>query len=304
MSGSHNVERHPKSAVEPVRSRRIGARDICCVVVALCIGTITHTKAGGPSQSSSERAALGPPTLTDAQSLFYNARYEAAAALALALRASDTEDLASDELRSYALLFQLKAFLQGRPDKEDPLKHCAPCPDLIAEFLADIHRGRSLARTTLRSSPDDETALFFLGKLDLNYVWLHLGPLRRKTGWDEYWEARQSLDAVLAHHPRHIRARVARAWIDYIVYTKMPWGTRWVLGGGNRKHALIDIREAAQIESDFFTHAEAEFALWDMEVRERDFVRAIDVARRLAQDFPDNRELATFLEAREATQRR
>jgi hypothetical protein len=31
-----------------------------------------------------------------------------------------------------------------------------------------------------------------------------------------------------------------------------------------------------------------------MEVRERDLVCAIDVARRLAQDFPDNRELATF----------
>ena len=149
------------------------------------IVTIGNPKAGGPSQPGPERVAISRPTLTDAQSLFYNARYEEAAGLALALRVSDTEDLASVELRSSALLFQLKALLQGRPGKEGALKHCATCPDLIAEFLADIHRGQNVARRTLRSSPDDEAALFFLGKLDLNYVWLQLGPLRRKTGWDE-----------------------------------------------------------------------------------------------------------------------
>jgi hypothetical protein len=265
------------------------------------IGTMS---AGGRSQSSPERAGLDRPILTDAQSLFYNARYEAAAALALALRVSDTEDLANDELRSSALLFQLKALLQGRSDHDGALKHCATCPGLIAEFLADIQRGQNVARTTLRSSPEDEEALFFLGKLDLNYVWLQLGPLRRKTGWDEYWEARRSLDAVLTHNPRHVRARVARAWIDYIVDTKMRWGTRWLMGGGNRKHALTDVREAAQSESDVFTHAEAQFALWDMEVREGNMANATDVARSLAHDFPDNRDLADFLEAREVTSRR
>ena len=262
----------------------------------MCIGTITNPMAGGRSQSVPHLAALESPTLTDAQSLFYNARYEAAAASALALRESGADDLASDELRTSALLFQLKALLEGHSNKEGALKRCAPCPDLIAEFLTDIRRGQNAARTTLRSSPDDETALFFLGKLDLNYVWLQLGPLRRKTGWDEYWEARHSLDAVLTHNPRHVRARVARAWIDYIVDTKMPWGTRWVLGGGNRKRALADVREAAQMDSDFFTHAEAEFALWNMEVRERNVARAADAARSLAHDFPENREVAAFLE--------
>jgi tetratricopeptide (TPR) repeat protein len=275
-------------------------------VVAVCVGAITSPQAGGPSQSSPDRAALPVerPTFTDAQSLFYNARYEAAAALTLALRVPDTEDLASVELRSSALLFQLKALLEGRADKDEALRNCATCPDLIADFFAEIRHGQNLARTTLRANPGDEAALFFLGKLDLNYVWLQLGPLRRKTGWDEYWEARRSLDAVLKRNPRHVRARVARAWIDYIVDTKMPWGTRWLLGGGNRKQALIAVREAAHMESDFFTHAEAEFALWDMHVRERDLTQATEVARRLAHDFPDNRELAAFLEAREASSRR
>jgi hypothetical protein len=277
---------------------------LCCVVVvALCVGWITSGQVTGRAQSNLARGArpLEGPAFTDAQSLFYNARYEAAAALTLALREPDSEDPASYELRSSALLFQLKALLEGRPAEEDALKRCGTCPALIAEFLADIRRGQNLVRATLRSAPGDEAALFFLGKLDLNYVWLQLGPLGRKTGWDEYWEARRSLDAVLKNNPRHTRGRVARAWIDYIVDTKMPWGTRWVLGGGNRKRALAVVLEAAGMESDFFTHAEAEFALWYMQVRERDMVGATEVARRLADDFPDNRELATFLEAREAT---
>ena len=299
MSHSYKAARHSKISGGPDRPRRIGLGGIGCLVVAVSIGAVFSPQATGLAQSLPEAALpLDRPTLADAQRLFYNARYEAAAALALALRASDVHDLPSDELRSSALLFQLKALLEGRADKEGALKNCATCPDLIADFLADIRHGQNLARTTLRSTPGDEAALFFLGKLDLNYVWLQLGPLRRKTGWDEYWEARRSLDAVLAHNPRHVRARVARAWIDYIVDTKMPWGTRWLLGGGNRKHALTEMREAAQMESDFFSHSEAEFALWNMEVRERDMAHATAVARRLSRDFPDNRELAAFLDAR------
>ena len=154
----------------------------------------------------------------------------------------------------------------------------------MKEFFAEIQRGQTLARERLLANPMDDETLFFLGKLDLNYVWLQLGPLKRKTGWDEYWEARKSLDALLARNPGHVRARVARAWIDYIVDTKMPWGTRWVLGGGNKKKALTNIREAARVDADYFTHAEAEFALWDMQVRERDMSNGHRAAAR--QGFP------------------
>jgi hypothetical protein len=237
-------------------------------------------------------------TLIDAQRLFYNANYEEAASLILSRPPSEADDLASLELRSSALLFQLKRLLEGRPAKDDALKQCETCQGLMKEFFEEIQRGQTLARERLRVNPLDDETLFFLGKLDLNYVWLQLGPLRRKTGWDEYWEARKSLDTLLARNPGHVRGRVARAWIDYIVDTKMPWGTRWVLGGGNRKKALNNVREAAKVEADFFTHAEAEFALWDMQVRERDMSNATDTARRLARDFPENREVANFLAAR------
>ena len=244
---------------------------------------------------------LARPTLADAQSLFYNARYDAAAALALALCSSQPEDLAADlaayELRTSALLFQLKRALGGRPDKEKTFKLCVACPALMAAFLSDTARGQALARARLRTNPGDEAALFFLGKIDLNYVWLQLGTLGRKTGWDQYWEARKSLDAVLKRNPQHVRARVARAWIDYIVDTRMPRGTRWLLGGGSKKRALIAVREAASTETDFFIHAEAEFALWDLQVRERNLTEATATARRLVRDFPENRQLLDFLEA-------
>jgi hypothetical protein len=251
----------------------------------------------------------GPPAFSDAQRDFYNARYEVAAELALALRSSRPPDLPNVELRTSALLFQLKGLLE-RPadqngdrkdtDKKEALRTCASCAPLIAAFMADIDQGRTLARSRLESNPADDEALFFLGKLDLNYVWLQLGPLGRKTGWAEYWEARKSLDTLVRRRPNHVRALVARAWIDYIVDTKMPRGTRWVLGGGSRKRGLATVRAAVNLPADVFTRAEAKFALWDMQVRERDLNGAIEVARQLGDDFPDNREVAAFLETREA----
>ena len=235
------------------------------------------------------------PTLEDAQRSFYNARYEEAAARSLAVRADAPEPLAAYELSTSALLFQIKAAIGDPRDREKAFKACGPCPDLLATFLDDTARGQTLARARLQVDETDETALFFLGKLNLNFVWLQLGPLGRKTGWNEYWEARRSLDAVLKRNPAHVRARVARAWIDYIVDTRMPFGTSWLLGGGNKKKAFVVMRAAASAEADFFTEAEAEFALWDLHVREGKMAEAVVIARGLASDFPDNPDLGTFL---------
>ena len=240
--------------------------------------------------------ALDYQALSNAQRLFYNGRYDAAAAMTVALRARQPLNLAAFELRSSTLLFQLKAALGDRHDKDAAFESCHACPGLMTAFLADTAEGQTLARARLAANPADDAARFFLGKLDLNYVWLQLGELGHKTGWSEYWEARKSLDAVLLRNPKHVRARVARAWIDYIVDTKMPRGTRWVLGGGNRKRALLVVREAAAEDTDFFVHAEATFALWDLQMRERNVAGAVVTARALARDFPENRQLATFLE--------
>ncbi len=237
----------------PVRRAALAA---CCTLALTMAGVATAgAQQATPSLASNIPAdpALKRLTFTDAQHLFYNARYAEAADLALALRDSETHDLANDELRTSALLFQLKALLEVPGSKEGNKKNaltgCTTCPALMEAFFADVRHGQALARETLRTSPGDEVALFYLGKLDLNYVWLQLGPLRKKTGWDEYWEARHSLDAVLKTNPQHVRAIVSRAWIDYIVDTRMPWGTRWILGGGSRERAVTAIGGATAIES-------------------------------------------------------
>ena len=269
------------------------------VVAAALVATIAYLHADASSSSQ-----LGPASTTQssnlehAQRLFYSARYEEAAALTLC--SSDADDLVACELRTSALHFQIKRALGGASDKGNALKRCATCPELLSTFMADVARGQAVARARLEVNPGDEAMLFLLGKLDLNYVWLQLGTLGRRTGWGQYWEARRSLDTVLAQNPGHLRARVARAWIDYIVDTKMPRGTRWVLGGGNKKQGLAVVREAASTDAELFIRAEAGFALWEMLVRERKFSEAVATAQGLARDFPDNQELRKFLETHES----
>ena len=235
------------------------------------------------------------PLLDDAQRFFYNGRYDAADALTLALCSPDVEGLAACELRSSTLLFQIKRALAGQTDRQKALKACVPCATWLGSFRAVISAAQAVARARLQAMPDDDATRFLLGKIDLNHVWLHLGVLGRKTGWGEYWEARRSLDAVLERNADNIRARVARAWIDYIVDTQMPRGTRWVLGGGNKKRGLSAVREAASAAADRYIRAEAGFALWDMQVREKNTPGAVETARELASVFPENEELRKFL---------
>jgi hypothetical protein len=269
----------------------LGRRRTWALALTMGAGIGLLTPARGVAQPAGDVS-----TLADAHRAFYNARYEEAAALALALESEAPGDLAPCELRTSALLFQIKALIGDQPDREKAFAQCAPCASWLAAFLSDAARGQAVARARLAVAPDDDVALFYLGKIDLNYVWLQLGPLGRKKGWDEYWEARRSLDNVLKRDPEHVRARVARAWIDYIVDTRMPRGTRWVLGGGDRKRALLSMQAAADADASYFVHAEALFALWDLQVRERQLPIAITIARRLVRDFPGNQDLLKFLE--------
>jgi hypothetical protein len=247
-----------------------------------------------PSGASGAQADEAP--LDTARRAFYDGRYEEAAGLAFELRAGSPHDLAAYELRTSALLFQLKRLLGDDRKRLLELKECTPCGPLMRAFQADTAAAQAVARERIKADASDETALFFLGKIDLNHVWLQLGPLGRRSGWSEYREARQSLDAVLAANPTHVRARVARAWIDYVVDTRMPWGTKWLFGGGSRKRGLAAVKASADTQGDFYSRVEARFALWEMLVRERDLRAAAEVARGLARDFPGNSELARFVE--------
>ena len=274
--------------------RRPAPAFLACAAALVLSGAAAPLFAQAPDGDEPGPAAA--PLLEEAQRLFYNARYEEAAAAALAARAVDPASLASYEIRTSALLFLVKRALRvDDDDRGRDLEACEECGAIVANFLEDSSQAQKLARARLRADPGDEEARFFLGKIDLNYVWLYLGALGKKKGWNEYWEARRSLDEVLDRNPDHVRARIARAWIDYIVATRVPRGVRWLLGGGNRKKALEEVRAAAGAEADFFTGTEAAFALWEMCVREKRMEEARNVAATLARDFPENRELARFL---------
>jgi hypothetical protein len=257
------------------------------------------------TRQATDDAARGS-TLERAQRSFYNGEYERAAALTHVLCDARPDDLDACELRTASLLFQIKKALgeaAGR-DKATAWNLCAVCPALMSAFLAETVRAQTFARARLKTHPDDQDTLFFLGKVDLNYVWLQLGTLGRKTGWDEYWEARRSLDRVVRMNPQHVRARVARAWIDYIVGSTVPRGVRWLLGGGNKKRGLLAVREVAESgDGEFFDRVEAMFAFWDMQVRERDVTGAVATAQVLARDFPGNAELRRFLTIHDSRER-
>ena len=51
-------------------------------------------------------------------------------------------------------------------------------------------------------------------------------------------------------------------------------------------------------QDDFYANAEALFGLWDMQVREKNFKAAMVPARRLAELFPENPDVARFIAVR------
>ena len=254
---------------------------------------VTLVFAGAAPRAAAQNGSAA--TLDEAHRLFYSGQYEAAAALALSVRESDPQNLLAYELRTSALHFQIRRALGTSGDRDQAWTACASCPGLMSAFLAETTLGRTAARERLTRNPSDPEGMFFLGKLDLNYVWLELGVLGNKTGWGEYWEARKTLDALLKLDPQHVRGRVARAWIDYIVATKVPRGIRWMVGGGNKTRGLDVVREAARANAPPFVQAEAMFALWDMQVREKRLPDAVVTARVLSREFPENREVTKFL---------
>jgi hypothetical protein len=274
--------------MDDMSTRRTRTASLLALAI-VCIASGTRAQQPAPLAT--------PGTLEDAQRAYYNGRYEAAAAMTLEPCTTGKNGLAACEVYTAALLFQVRRAMGQSTDRGQAWKRCAICPSVLTAFKTALARGQTLARERLREQPADDETRFLLGKLDLNYVWLQVGTIGRKTGWAEYKEARHSLDAVLERQPGHMRARVARAWIDYIVDSKLPWGTRWLLGGGDRERGLATVRDAAAAESDFFVRTEARFSLWDMQPRERDVAGARDTARILLRDFPENQELRRFVGA-------
>jgi hypothetical protein len=272
--------------------QRRPATSLCAIALLLAV-----VCAASAARAQETAAVATSGTLEHAQRAYYNGRYEEAAAKTLEPCMTGENGLAACEVHTAALHFQIRRGMGQSADRGAAWKRCAICPSVLTAFKTALARGQTMARARLLEQPNDDETRFLLGKLDLNYVWLQAGTIGRKTGWSEYKEARRSLDAVLERQPGHMRARVARAWIDYIVDTNLPWGTRWMLGGGDKKRGLATVREAAGAESEFFVRTEARFSLWDMQLREKDVDGARETARILVRDFPENQELRRFLGA-------
>ena len=104
------------------------------------------------------------PALADAQRAFFNARYQTAADLALALQASDAEALAPYEVRTSALHFQLRDALGRTPTKGKPSRLCVACPELLKVFLTDTEKGASPCACPITAKTLPMTMrCFFLG---------------------------------------------------------------------------------------------------------------------------------------------
>lgn len=247
-------------------------------------------------ESAPASSADATPSLAAAERLYYKGDYAGSADMALALRTADPQALPAYELRTSALHFQIKRLLGDAKDKGKALKACAPCPSLLTAFADETTRGLAVARAKLAHDPQDLETTFLLGKLDLNHVWLHLGTLGRKTAFNEYREARRLMETVLTREPGHVRARVAYAWIEYIVDTRVPFLFQWVLGGGDKKKALDEVRKAAEADAPFIVRTEARFALWEMLNRDKQVPQALVPAKALLADFPENKDIATFVE--------
>lgn len=274
---------------------------VCRVSAQALVALVATTVLFAPYSSGTAAQQASPPVaesaeLRAARHHYFSARYTIAADAAAPLTQSGPETLAAFELRTAALHFELKRHLDDAPNKGKALKQCAPCQGLLDAFMKDVAAGRALAKAALKTQPQNESALFYSGKIDSNYVWLQLSTLGKRTGWSEYWNARRSMDAVLKINPKHVRARVARAWIDYIVDTRVPFGTQWILGGGDRKRALRWITEATADSQNgyMYDRIEAEFALWEMLVREKRPADALAIAKKLVLEFPDNQDLQKF----------
>lgn len=263
------------------------------LLCALALACLPEASQAGAASDAGSAAAM----LADAQRLFYTARFDDAAERTRALLRADPGNLEALEVQASVLHFELKRLTKDAKDKKAALAACERCRALLTECLDTVTRGQAIARQRLQANPADTEARFLLGKINLTYVWLQLSTLDRKTGWDQYWEARRSLEAVLMTDPTHIRARVAYAWVDFIVGTRAPWGTRWMVGGGNKGRALRAIREAATVEAEPFVKAEAVFGLWEMETRDGNREAAVAAARRLLEWFPENKDLREFVEA-------
>ena len=172
------------------------------VVMAALIAVVPDSRVRAEEPDQPLPDVTSSALLDRANHLFYSGAYEASAALALDVRIRDIVNLEASELRTAALHFQIRRALGTPKDRGKAWKECDVCQELMPVFLDEFTLGREAAPAAVEADPADDEALFLLGKLDLNYVWLQLATVGRKTGWGEFKEARASLKTLPARSCR------------------------------------------------------------------------------------------------------
>lgn len=239
--------------------------------------------------------------LSAGKELLYSARYEDTERVALEARSMCPEDPESFELRSTALILQVKMLSEkysaGKTSKvENRVKICPECMQLLPLIEAEIRRGIELA-----SAPPavarSERFLFLLGRLHLNQVWAYLeleGKLVASKGHFE--KGRAIIDQVIAGNPRHVRALVANAWVNYVIDTRAPFGVKWIIGGGKKEVAFRDLAAAIAFAENPYEEWEAKFGLLSILKQEKKRqAEAAALMEQLRIRFPDNLSLRLAL---------
>src|SRR5690349_1750605 len=147
---------------------------VALIVLALSLQALDSRPRGWSSSAQAPDHDAHSSAVQEAQRFFYNGDYDQSAALTQALCAARPDDLQACELRTASLHFQIKKALKDTAERDNTAawNACAACPGLMSAFVAETARAQAFTRARLKLDPRDEQALFFLGKVDLNYVWL------------------------------------------------------------------------------------------------------------------------------------
>src|SRR5512132_4417048 len=106
--------------------------------IEVAVGAIAITAI--PARVTADVAT--PPTLQAAQTMFYHGRYAETAEVTRELCTADVITLPACEVRTSALLFQVRRAIGESPDKNKAFTQCEECPALLAIFVAETRRAQ------------------------------------------------------------------------------------------------------------------------------------------------------------------
>jgi hypothetical protein len=227
--------------------------------------------------------------MRQAREALYSEQYVQADGHVLNARRLCPTDPESYELRTGLLVLRTKQALKAAGGKRND---CADCEGLIQEFEKDFGKGRALADAALQQNLKDDRLMFLSGKLYLNRVWMNVDILdKAASSGGPYRDARDRIEEVLKRNPRHIRALVASAWINYMIASR-NLATRLLLRTfgikGDKEEAFEHLARAVALDGDEYAHWEAKFTQRDLLKRENKLSEVETVTEELRARFPKN----------------